>query len=238
MNIRHSQKKIEHQRLDILEDFQRRSAQRKLRLSDISLTTWVCTVTAAFFCFWIAEALLSTTSLITPINAQLSYTLRGVGFVTGLIVGLSFALTEKAAALKKVFIVVFTPFLAATGFEGLAWRMANMWEFGLSSSPFEQTAYPVKRADPNTSPTKSFYKKDTLEIDPFETGVATDIPVPSDQFRQIWLTADEYCVVVRQRRAANGAIQIHTDGQIMFGTPAPVELVPCGNAKRPMANRR
>lgn len=200
-------------------------------LPELDAIAWASIIVGAFFCFWIGESLLSDTSLITSISTELSYTFRGIGLTVGLIVGIAFAIGAEDGLFKKMLIFLLAPLLVATVFEGLAWRMANMWEFGLSNAPFEWAEYPVKHVTPNTNPTKSWYKKDSLEIDPFDTGIGTDIPVPSDQFEEIWLQADEFCVVVEQRRAPNGAIQIRTKGQVMLGTPVPIELTRCSSAE-------
>jgi hypothetical protein len=234
MNIRHSHKLVEHRGLDILEVFHRKSAQQKSPILDFSPTIWASIITAAFFCFWIGESALSATSLITPINAGFSFATKTIGLVAGLILGISFARNDKAGMFKKALVVALAPFLVVMSFEGLAWRMANMWEFGLSTGAFQKATYPVKYANSKTRRRNSWYSNDTLEIDPFKTGVGTDIPVPSDQFKRIWQSADKYCVVVQQRRSANGAIQIRTDGKATLSSPAPVELTQCRNLMRPI----
>jgi hypothetical protein len=181
----------------------------------------------AFFTFWLIEALLSSTSLITPISWQVSYAMRGLGLLTGLAAGIWFLRVADAGWGKKTLVLVFSPFLFAAGCEGVAWRMGDWWEFGLSNAPFEVAQYPVKGASPMTNPMHSLVRHNTIDIDPFRTGIPTSIPVPQEQFDAIWLHATDYCIVVEQRRSPTGAIEIRTEGEIMLGMPKEVELIEC-----------
>lgn len=171
------------------------------------------------------EALFSGTSLITPINATFLNAMRLLGFVLGVPLAL-FVITkpeEPMGLLKKGMIILFLPFL--TGFAGgeAAWRISDWTEFGFSSAAFEPAVYPIKYASHGRKG-----RRDSFEIDPFDTREATDIAVPSAQFDAIWPNYDGYCITVMQRKSASGAIEIVNDGIFTLREPAPAVLTQCG----------
>lgn len=190
------------------------------------------TIVAALLCgALMLEAALSGTSLITQIHPWLLKGMAGVGFAFGIVISTLAAFARKDpnnpgtqyGLGTRILTFFFGPFLFAFIFGMAAWRMADRAAFLGSDAQWEQAAYPVK----SFSSSRRFYERDTLEIDPYKTGFSTDIPVPSDQFDQIWLRATDYCIVVQQRKNASGAIQIRTNGSITMGAPEPVELVDC-----------
>lgn len=182
------------------------------------------------------EAMLSGTSLITPINATFLNIMRALGFVLGVALALFVVARphEPMGILKKLLILLFLPFL--TGFVGgeAAWRISDWVEFGFSSAEFEPASYPIKYASHGRRG-----RRDSFEIDPFGTKESTDIPVPSFQFDAIWPNHGDYCITVMQRRSPSGAIEIRNDGVYTLREPAPVELTPCqaGNAANAGAGR-
>jgi hypothetical protein len=107
-------------------------------------------------------------------------------------------------------------------FDGLAWRMADWWEFGMSRAAFAPATYPIQSLHHGRKGSR-----DTIEIDPFDTGEATHIPLPPEQYRILYGQVNAYCVTVQQRRSASGAIEIRTDGEYTLMAPDPLQLAPC-----------
>ncbi|MCJ2186807.1 hypothetical protein [Novosphingobium beihaiensis] len=168
------------------------------------------------------EAAFAETSLITPINPLFLWTMRGIGALVGLALGIFTLKTSNSHIFKRVVSVLFLPFMVAFLFDGIAWRMADWWEFPSSAALWEPMSYPVLRAHQGRKAARN-----TLEIDPFGVGETTDIPVPRDQFRQVYSGSGNWCVTVLQRRSPRGAIEIRTDGRYTLKPPEPVDLHRC-----------
>lgn len=185
---------------------------------------------AAVAALFLLEAALSSTALITPINQGFLYAMRGLGAMAGLACGVIVALRDsKIGWFRKIVTVLFLPLMIGFLFDGLAWRMADWWEFGLSSAPFGPAIYAIKSVDHGRKGSR-----DSIEIDPFATGETTHIPVPPEQYRALFGQASDYCVIVQQRKSASGAIEIRTDGEFTLQRPAPIEMKPCAAmAKNP-----
>jgi hypothetical protein len=177
---------------------------------------------AFFFLLWL-ETLFAGTALITPINKTLLYIMCGVGFVAGLPLSIVVGLSKKndIGWFKRGLIILAGPFLIAFAFGGLAWRASDWWEFGLSSQPFAEAAYPVTHMSHGRKGRRS-----SFEIDPFKVG-GTEIPVPWAQYQDTWLHSTDYCITVLQRRSASGAIEIKTNGEYTWNEPEPVKLSVC-----------
>ncbi|MBV1690849.1 hypothetical protein KRR38_25010 [Novosphingobium sp. G106] len=169
------------------------------------------------------EAALSSTALITPINRFFLDAMRGLGALVGLACGIIVAVSDREIGkFRKIVTVLFLPFMIGFLFDGLAWRMADWWEFGLSSAPFSPASYRIKSVDHGRKGSR-----DSIEIDPYATGEATHIPVPPEQYRALFGQASDYCVTVQQRTSASGAIEIRTDGEFTLQRPAPIALERC-----------
>lgn len=171
------------------------------------------------------EALLSGTSLITPINGTFLNAMRLIGFILGVPFAL-FVIARPHVPMgiaKKILILLFLPVL--TGFAGgeAAWRISDWTEFAFSTAAFEPASYPIQYANHGRKG-----RRDSLEIDPFDAGEKTDIAVPSAQFDAIWPNYDGYCITVMQRKSASGAIEILNDGVFTLREPAPAVLTRCG----------
>jgi hypothetical protein len=177
---------------------------------------------AFFFLLWL-ETLFAGTALITPINKTLLYLMCGVGCVAGLPLSIMAGLSKanNIGWFKRGLIILAGPFLIAFAFGGLAWRASDWWEFGLSSQPFVEAAYPVTHMSHGRKGRRS-----SFEIDPFKAG-GTEIPVPWSQFQDTWLHSTDYCITVLQRRSASGAIEIKTNGEYTLSEPEPVKLSAC-----------
>ena len=174
------------------------------------------------------DALLSGTTLITPISPAFINVMRGLGLVLG--VPLSLFLVSSPAIemsmVRKGLALLCVPVLS--GFAGgeAAWRIADWIEFPFASTAFVPATYPVTHASSGRRG-----RRDALEIDPFDVGDSTAIAVPRGQFQSVWRNASDYCITVMQRRSASGAVEILNDGVFNLSQPAPAILPPCPQTK-------
>lgn len=180
---------------------------------------------AFIFLAWL-EALLSGTSLITPISPALLWSLRGIGLVVGIgaAVVVVFGVAD-GSLLRRGATLLFLPFMIAWGFGEIAYRISDWTEFGFSSQSFEQTQYPIDSVSHGRRGARS-----TIQIDPFDTGDTTDIPISYDQYRKLLGASSESCVTVMQRKSASGAIEIQTNGRYVLSAPPEVPVSRCGFA--------
>ncbi|MFM5917923.1 MAG: hypothetical protein ACKOOL_10385 [Novosphingobium sp.] len=170
------------------------------------------------------EALLSGTSLITPINQTLLWGMRGLGLIVGIVVTVLTVLTMTETSLfKRGITVLVCPLLIAFGFGEIAYRISDWTEFGFSSQPFEPAQYPIDSVSHGRKGARN-----TIRIDPFDTGDSTEIPVTYDQYHDLLKTSADSCVTVMQRKSASGAIEIQTNGRYMLKEPDLVPVGPCG----------
>lgn len=197
------------------------TANPRSRIAPLRLAGYVVAGVSVLLCI---EAMLSGTSLITPIDPMFLNIMRGIGFVVGIALALLVVISphQSMGLLKKLMILLFLPIMA--GFVGgeAAWRISDRIEFGLSSAEFEPATYPIKYASHGRRG-----RYDSFEIDPFHTKEGTDIAVPSAQFDAVWPNHSDYCITVMQRRSASGAIEIRNDGVFMLHEPAPAVLTRC-----------
>jgi len=180
---------------------------------------------AFIFLAWL-EALLSGTSLITPISQTLLWSLRGIGFVIGIgaAVVMVFGIAD-GSLLRRGARLLFLPFMFAWGFGEIAYRISDWTEFGFSSQRFEQAQYPIDSISHGRRGARS-----TIKIDPFDTGDRTDIPVRTDQYQDLAKTSADSCVTVMQRKSASGAIEVQTNGRYVGSEPVEVPMSRCGFA--------
>jgi hypothetical protein len=191
--------------------------------------SWLLLAALMPFALIAIEAAFAGTALITPVDQTLLTVMRGLGAVTGLLLGIAIVVTTGGMGIfRGALTVLFLPLMIGYLFNGVGWRMADWWEFGLSARPFESARYPVLRADSGRKGAR-----DTLEIDPFKTGEPTSIPIPGDQYEAVWSKASDYCITVQQRRSASGAIEIRTDGSFTLLTPPAAKLDRCENLHKP-----
>ena len=192
------------------------------RMSPLRISAILFGALLALLCI---EALFSSTSLITPIDGTFLNGMRLIGFVLGIPLAILTVTRsqEPMGIAKKILIILFLPVL--TGFTGgeAAWRISDWTEFGFSNAAYEPASYPIQYASYGRKG-----RRDSFEIDPYDAGEGTDIPVPSAQFNAIWPNYDDYCITVMQRKSASGAIEIVNDGVFTLREPAPVVLTPCG----------
>lgn len=175
------------------------------------------------FLAWL-EALLSGTSLITPINQTLLWSMRGFGLIVGIVVTLLTVLAMSDVSLiRRGLTLLFCPLLIAFGFGEIAYRVSDWTEFGFSSQPFEPAQYPIESTSHGRKGARS-----TIRIDPFDTGDSTDIPIRYEQYRELMGASSETCVTVMQRKNASGAIEIQTNGRYVLSEPAEAQVSRCG----------
>lgn len=182
---------------------------------------------ALFAVLWL-EAAVAETALITPINRTFLNNMRAIGLIVGLLLSLVVVGANSGTGFRKALTLIVLPVMIAFVFDGIAWRIADWRAFGLSSQPFAEARYPVLRAH--------FGRKgarDTLEIDPFGTGEAADIPIPAAQYEEVYRDASDYCVTVLQRRSPSGAIEIRTNGAFTWQPPVSAVLARCERHANP-----
>jgi hypothetical protein len=195
--------------------------------SDGSFNGWrwvvVMVICVVIVLAWV-EALFSGTALITPLDATVLWTMRGIGAVMGLVVGVMLftKIRQENSTAKAALTVLVMPILFAFMFDGIAWRAADWATFGLSSQAYEEAQYPIESITPGRKG-----RRDTINIDPFSTGEPAGIPVSDAQYNELQETSVSSCVTVMQRKAPSGAIEILTDGDYTLREPAPVEITPC-----------
>jgi|GEM_PF-4129642 len=175
------------------------------------------------------EAMLSGTSLITPISPLFGRIMWGVGFTLGIPLTALVVLKphKPMGAFKTLMIILFLPILTGFAANMAAWRIADWIHFTGSSARFEPASYPIKYASHGRKG-----RRDSFEIDPFNLKSATGIGVPGAQFDAIWPNHSDYCITVMQRRSASGAVEILNDGVFTMKEPAPAVLTPCPGAGR------
>ncbi len=175
--------------------------------------------------FFAVESLLSSSSLITPISTTFLWCLRAVGLAVGIALMVVLCRTDdfQANSLgRKWLTIIVCPLLMAFAFGEMGWRMADWWEFAGSDARWETAAYPIASLHHGR---RSAY--DSIEIDPFNVGETTDIPVSRDQYKALLETSSGQCVQVSHRRAADGAIEIRTDGRHNLSPPPEAIVGPC-----------
>jgi hypothetical protein len=183
----------------------------------------VASVFAIILLAWI-EAAFSGTSLITPIDGNMLWAMRGLGAALGLIFALVLfkRVAEQNSTAKAVLCVAVAPLLLGFLFNEIAWRAADWAAFGFSQQTYEPAHYPIASISPGRKG-----RRDVISIDPFETGETTDIPVSDAQYNDLVKASASSCVTVMQRRAPSGAIEILNEGEYTLREPAPVEVSPC-----------
>ncbi|MFM5895845.1 MAG: hypothetical protein ACKOQM_15640, partial [Novosphingobium sp.] len=125
--------------------------------------------------------------------------------------------------LRRGATLLFLPFMIAFGFGEIAYRIADWTEFGFSSQPFEQAQYPIESVHHGRKGARN-----TIQIDPFDTGDSTDIPINYDQYHKLIGASSDSCVSVMQRKSASGAIEIQTNGRYVLKEPEDVPVSRCG----------
>jgi len=195
-------------------------------LSAVKLATLFCLALLALIGL---DALLSGTSLITPISPVLINVMRGVGLALGVPLAVLVVCSPNVpmSMLRKALVLLFLPLLTAFAGGEAAYRIADWIEFPFSSAAFVPASYPITHASPGRRG-----RRDSVEIDPFNLRDGTQIAVPRDQFESVWVNASDYCITVMQRRSASGAIEIINDGVFNLSPPARAILTACPEAKR------
>ena len=194
------------------------------RLPSGSFGQWVMLLVAAPIGLAAGEALFSGTSLLTPINHQMLWGMRGLGAIAGVLLWIAMVSSERyerKGLLRDIMIALFMPLMIGFIFDSIAWRIADWYHFAGSKAAWEEVQYPIKSLHHGRKGARN-----TIEIDPFNTGESADIPVSSDQYYDLRSAPSSACVTVLQRRNAAGAIEIVTDGRYVMNTPKPVVISP------------
>ena len=174
------------------------------------------------------EALLSDTSLITPINPVLLNVMRGAGFVLGIPMAVlsAFNPERQTGIVRKIILLFLIP--VGTGFAGgeAAWRIADWNEFAFSNQAFVAASYPITHADRGRKGRRDSSSRSVRRQGwrPYRR--------PPRAVRDNLGRPRSYCINVLQRRSASGAIEIINDGVFNLRAPAPATLTSCPEAVR------
>jgi len=173
----------------------------------------------------ILEANFSGMALITPIADWLLWSMRLLGLIAGATLWRLIRHSpnfNESNRIAKFSLAVMLPLTGAFIFDGLTWRAAVWWEFGLSSAPLEMAVYPVARLDYGRRSARA-----ALKIDPFRTGQNLAIPIPWEQYEELRSIDEPLCVQVRQHRSRSGAIEVRSDGSYTANEPHRVRAGLC-----------
>jgi hypothetical protein len=167
------------------------------------------------------------TELITPISPFGLTVMRALGTFGGLLVAFVLLNGRDLAIYRKVILFLMIPCGGFALGDGIAWRIADHWNFGNSTVPYTQARYPIVNV-------KGGGKSHTysLGIDPYGTGETARIGIPYEQYRNLVTNYTDQCVTVEERRAANGAVEINTL-QARLTASGEAEVGPCGQAQSP-----
>lgn len=174
------------------------------------------------------DAIAAGTGMITPLPEGASFYATATGAALGLLIGGYLWFTSDRISGVRATLGMFlgVPLFVGAWANMMLWRSVEHAEFDFTDAQWERAAYPVLSFD---MPSRRGFglSRHAVEIDPFDVGGNTDIPVPEWQFDAYWPGNDQLCVVVEQRRSASGAIQVKTDGTLNLNAPEPVEFVSC-----------
>ena len=196
------------------------SLSRKMRLAVIGVSILLGVLTL--------DALAAGTSMITPLPDGASFYASVTGAALGLLIGGYLWLTKPGMRGIRITIgmLIGFPLFIGAWANMMLWRAVEHVHFDFSDAKWEQAAYPVEYF--STPSRRSFgFDRYSVEIDPFDVGGNTDIPLPEWQWQMYYLHRDSLCVVVEQRKSKGGHIQVKTDGSLKWSEPEPVQFVPC-----------
>jgi hypothetical protein len=186
---------------------------------------WIVLLLCSPLLILLIDGLFSGTELISPIGSPYLWWMRGLGLADGIVL-LFFMrnspMFEQRGMVRKVLLILVGPLLMAAAFDALAWRSADWIAFGMSSAPYESAQYPIKQLNMARKGRRA-----TIAIDPLGTGEDAHIPIPRDQYRQLIAADGDQCVTVQRRRAANGAVQIRTNGNFTLNEPDYAPVTSC-----------
>lgn len=173
------------------------------------------------------EACLSKTGLITPLNSIFQWTVVAIGAGASLWAGMRMKdnLTYEGGPLKATLTILALMIAGGFLFYHLAWRVANHWEFAFSGAPFEWASYPIVAAEDGRGRRSSFQTA-SVSIAPYTRG-ETKIPIPNEQYDHLSNHFEGYCVTVKQRRSASGAIQVAGAGDRRLSVPSHKNIRSC-----------
>jgi hypothetical protein len=175
------------------------------------------------------EGMVTQTSIITPLNPVILWTVRAMALPLTLW-SLFYIWRTRPEAFnpmplyKKVLLTLFAPLFCVAALEYTAWRVYDWVAFGLSDAPFETRHYPIV----NTSFADNG-RRHTVSINPFDQDFATDIPLPRWQREQIRIDQKGICVAVLQRTSPSGVIEIVTKGSFTAFAPPPLDIRNCAD---------
>ena len=211
--------------------------------SGLSLRTKVILGGAMLISIAVLDGCMSGTQLATRPPGWLLQTMLAIGLILGLGFGahLTFRtpspeeeLANSVAGMPRWLAIpcsVLIMLACAAIYSGRVWEH---WSFMGSDAPWEQKLYPIVMSDEGGD----WFEKPHAYIQPLKSGPMISIPMPETQYEEASDSLSQQCVWVTQRRAANGAVQILTDGSVNLSDAAPVRLSPCPAALTPPTENR
>lgn len=184
----------------------------------------VCVVLGVFT----LDALFAGTELITPLPEGVSFYTTATGAALGLLAGFYLWMTVPSMRGIRLTLGMFLgmPLLVGGWANMVLWRVADHVAFDFSDAQWESASYPILYFDLPSR--KSFgFDRYAVEIDPFDVGGNTEIPIPEWQYDQFWNARGQLCITVQQRRSESGAIQVLTDGSLTMNEPQPANIHLC-----------
>jgi hypothetical protein len=162
------------------------------------------TLAVALLAIYLIDRATSHSALITPINPVGLTVMRALGTLGGLL--LAYAVLRRDQAIyRKVILFLMIPSGGFALGDGIAWRIADHWNFAGSTSPFTQARYPIVNVK-GGGKSNSY----SLGIDPYGTGEPARIGIPYAQYQALSDSFAGQCVTINERRTANGAVEIST----------------------------
>ena len=167
------------------------------------------------------------TALITPISPVGLTIMRALGTFCGLLVAFVVVNGREMAFYRKIILMLVIPCGGFALGDGIAWRIADHWDFGNTAIPYTMAQYPIVNV-------KGGGKSHTysLEIDPYGTGESAQIAIPYSQHQALLGDFNGKCVTVSERRSTSGAIEISTLPANPTSTRE-AEVEPCGQSRSP-----
>jgi len=186
---------------------------------------WIIAILASPLLILLVDSMFAGTELISPLGTAYLWWMRSLGLADGIAL-MWFLRTspgfQARSGPRKFLVILFGPLFMVAAFDSLAWRTADWIAFGVSKAPYEQVQYPIKQLNMGRKGRRA-----TIAIDPLGAGEDAHIPIPRDQYRSLILADGDQCVTVEQRRAANGAVEIRTNGSVTLNEPDYAAVTSC-----------
>lgn len=181
---------------------------------------WAIGAIALVFAIISIDDLAAGTSLITPINETLTFTVTAICAAIGLLLGAWIWLADPTGMTRGIRMTLglflLMPVLAGAWGNLTVWRIAEHLAFDFSDARWTTASYPILYVSKPSRKARLF-SDHTASIDPFDVG-KTKVPITEVQYDSFQDATGTLCITVEQREAASGAIQVRTRGTKAYGT--------------------